>query len=75
VNEERRTVYKSSTSPYGLRSHIELDPGESGLARTSYAQCDQLRVVSTLRLRGRLGVLGPDRMMLVDKALRFVLDL
>lgn len=60
---------------YGLRSHIEVEPGSSGLDHTSYARCDQLRVVSTERLAARLGMLAPDQMRDIDQALRSVLDL
>jgi mRNA interferase MazF len=60
---------------YGLRSHIELDPGMSGLDHTSYARCDQLRVISIERLSFRRGMIGPEQMGAIDRALRFVLDL
>lgn len=60
---------------YGLRSHVEVEPGSSGLDHTSYARCDQLRVVSTERLAARLGMIEPDQMRDIDQALRFVLDL
>ncbi len=68
-------VVPVASTAYGLRSYIELEPGESGLRRTSHARCDQVRVVSTSRLAGHLGVVPPDRMSHVDKALRFVFDL
>lgn len=60
---------------HGLRSHIELEPGSSGLKHTSYARCDQLRVVATVRLSSRRGMVDPARMSSIDQALRFVLDL
>ena len=60
---------------YGLRSHVEVEPGTSGLDHTSYARCDQLRVVSVERLSSRQGMIGPGRMQAIDQALRFVLDL
>ncbi|WP_407686909.1 type II toxin-antitoxin system PemK/MazF family toxin [Mycobacterium sp. HUMS_1102779] len=60
---------------YGLRSHIEVEPGTSGLDHTSYARCDQLRVISTERLESRIGIIGPDDLRAIDQALRFVLDL
>jgi mRNA interferase MazF len=68
-------VVPVSSMAYGLRSHIELQPGTSGLDHPSYARCDQLRVVSTERLSARLGMLAPDELRAVDQALRFVLDL
>lgn len=64
-----------TSTGYGLRSHVELEPGDSGLEYVSYARCDQLRVVAVERLSPRYGALGPDQMQAVDRALRFVLDL
>lgn len=64
-----------SSRAYGLRSHIELETGTSGLNHTSYARCDQLRVVSVDRLSSRLGMVAPDQLHAIDQALRFVLDL
>jgi mRNA interferase MazF len=68
-------VVPISSVAYGLRSHVELEPGASGLDRTSYARCDQLRVVSTERLLPRRGRISPEEMRAIDQALRFVLDL
>jgi mRNA interferase MazF len=64
-----------TSAAYGLRSHIEVKPGTSGLAHTSYARCDQLRVMSTRRLMSRRGVITSDQLRSIDRALRFVLDL
>ena len=68
-------VVPITTTGYGLRSHIELDVAGSGLHHTSYARCDQLRVISVERLSSRQGLLDPAQMHDVDQALRFVLDL
>lgn len=68
-------VVPVTSTAYGLRSHVELEPGSSGLGHTSYARCDQLRVISTARLSSRRGVVAPDQMREIDQALRFVLDL
>lgn len=68
-------VVPITSTNYGLRSHVEVEPGTSGLDHTSYARCDHLRVVSTQRLVKRLGVMPPDQMRAIDNALRFVLDL
>lgn len=68
-------VVPITSTSYGLRSHVELEPGSSGLDHTSFARCDQLRVLSTQRLSGRIGMLEPVAMATVDQALRFVLDL
>ena len=68
-------VVPITSASYGLRSHVEVEPGSSGLSHTSYARCDQLRVISTERLSTRSGMIAPDQMRAVDQALRFVLDL
>lgn len=68
-------VVPITTAGYGLRSHVELEPEASGLGHTSYARCDQLRVVSVERLSSGHGMIGPEQMQAIDQALRFVLDL
>jgi len=68
-------VVPVTTTGYGLRSHVELERDDSGLDHTTYARCDQLRVVSTERLAARQGMIGPSAMRAIDQALRFVLDL
>lgn len=68
-------VVPITTTGYRLRSHIELEPEDSGLDHTSHARCDQLRVISTDRLAARHGMVGPGPMRSIDQALRFVLDL
>jgi mRNA interferase MazF len=68
-------VVPITTASYGLRSHVELEPEGSGLDHTSYARCDQLRVVSVERLSSRHGMVSPEQMQTIDQALRFVLDL
>ena len=68
-------VVPVTTTGYGLRSHVELEPEHSGLDHTSYARCDQLRVVSTERMTTRQETIAPGTMRLIDQALRFVLDL
>ena len=66
-------VVPLTATAYGLRSHVEVEPGV-GLDHTSYARCDQLRVISTARLVSRRGMLGPDQQRSIDQALRVVLD-
>ena len=68
-------VVPITTVGYGLRSHVELEPGDGGLDHTGYARCDQLRAVSVERLSSRRAMISPDRMGAIDQALRFILDL
>ena len=68
-------VVPITSADYGLRSHVEIEQESSGLRHTSYARCDQLRVISTVRLASPQGMIAPDQMSDIDQALRFVLDL
>lgn len=68
-------VVPVTSAVYGLRSHVEVEPGRSGLGHTSYARCDQLRVISTDRLCSRRGIATPEELRAIDRALRFILDL
>ncbi|MEI7860487.1 MAG: type II toxin-antitoxin system PemK/MazF family toxin [Acidimicrobiales bacterium] len=60
---------------YGLRSHIELEPGLTGLDHVSFARCDQVRMVSAGRLRTLVGQAPSDSMDAIYQALRNTLDL
>ena len=60
---------------YGLRSHIELQSGSSGLDHPSYARCDQIRVISTERIVAMRGMAAIEEVHAIDQALRFILDL
>ncbi|MDA8075067.1 MAG: type II toxin-antitoxin system PemK/MazF family toxin [Actinomycetota bacterium] len=68
-------VVPISSRSYGLRSHVELDSAQSGLAHVSFARCDQLRFVAVERLNGRRGATSTGEVASIDTALRFVLDL
>ena len=68
-------VVPITSTRYKLRSHIELEPGSTGLDHVSYARCDQLRFVSTQRVVESRGYASHDAMSEIDRALRFVLDL
>jgi mRNA interferase MazF len=68
-------VVPVGSAAYGLRSHVELEPGGSGLDHVSFARCDQIRVISTRRLVGRRGIATVDEVRAIDQALRFILDL
>jgi mRNA interferase MazF len=59
----------------GLPSHVEIDDDGSGLDQVSYAKCEDVKSVSTLRLVTRLGQAPFDVMFGVERALRFVLAL
>jgi mRNA interferase MazF len=68
-------VVPITSRSYGLRSHVELDPNDSGLAHASFARCDQLRFIAVERLHRRRGSASDSEVAAIDTALRFVLDL
>lgn len=68
-------VVPITSADYGLRSHVEIDGSESGLDHRSWARTDQLRVVSTGRIRRRRGHVSAAESDEIDRALRFILDL
>jgi mRNA interferase MazF len=68
-------VVPVGSTSYGLRGHIEIEPGLSGLDHVSYARCDQLRVVSIKRFAAHRGLVASDAMVEIEQALRFILGL
>lgn len=60
---------------YALRSHVELEPGVTGLDHVSFARCDQVRMISDHRLRTLQGRAPVDSMESINWALRFIFDL
>jgi len=78
LNESRAgvaVVVPTTTTARGLPSHIEIDPGGSGLDEVSYAKCEDVKSVSEQRLIGRLGAVSDEVMFETARALRFLLDL
>ncbi len=68
-------VVPITTARRGLPSHIEIEPGESGLDHVSYAKCEDVTSISDRRLVSRLGDAGPYVMHDVGRVLRYLLDL
>jgi mRNA interferase MazF len=58
-----------------LPSHVEIEPGESGLDHSSYAKCEDMKSVSEWRLIDRLGIVGPEPLFEVGRVLRYLLEL
>ena len=78
LNESRAgvvIVVPTTTALRGLPSHVEIEPGGSGLDEVSYAKCEDVKSVSTERLIGRLGVVTDEAAFQIARALRFLLDL
>lgn len=57
------------------RLYPRLLPGRSGLAKASYALCDQLRSIDKQRIRKEYGTISADELAAIDDAIRFFLAL
>ena len=50
--------------------HVRVNPPEGGLSKVSFIKCEDVRSVSTERLRKRCGAVTPQTLALVEDALR-----
>jgi mRNA interferase MazF len=78
LNESRAgvvIVVPITTAVRGLPSHVEIEPGSSGLDEVSYAKGEDVKSVSEQRLIGRLGAVDDEVLFGIARALRFLLDL
>ena len=67
-------VVPCTTARRNLPSHVEIEPGESGLDETSYAKCEDAKSISEHRLVARLGVAGDEALFALSRTLGFLLD-
>lgn len=72
---ELAIVIPVTTTRLGLPSHIEIEPGDTGLTVTSFAKVEDVKSISTRRLVRRLGVVPPERLTRTEHALRLLLGL
>jgi mRNA interferase MazF len=56
-------------------THVELSAGEGGLTKGSVVLCEQVRAISKDRLTKKIGQVSPQRMSVVDAALKISMDL
>ena len=56
-------------------THVEIEPGSSGLKETSYAKCEDLRAISPLRLERNFGMVEDTVLFRVELILRRLLGL
>jgi mRNA interferase MazF len=78
LNESRAgvvIVVPTTTAHRGLPSHVEVEPGSTGLDDVSYAKCEDVKSVSEQRLIARLGVVTDEITFDIGRALRFLLDI
>ncbi len=58
-----------------LPSHVEIEPGASGLDHPGYAKCEDVKSISQRRIVNRLGVAGPQPMFEIGRVLRYLFEL
>jgi mRNA interferase MazF len=78
LNESRAgivVVVPTTTTLRGLPSHVEIEPGSSGLDEVSYAKCEDVKSISEPRLIARLGSVNEAVTFDIGRALRFLLDI
>jgi mRNA interferase MazF len=68
-------VVPLTTAWRDLPSHVEIEPGESGLDEVSYAKCEDVKSVSDQRLVARLGTASPEAVFAAGSVLRLLLGL
>lgn len=68
-------VVPCTTTERHLPSHVELDPGDTGLDEVSYAKTEDVKSISSQRLVSRLGEAPVDALFDIATALRFLLVL
>lgn len=69
------TVVPLTRTRRGAATHVEVEPGTSGLRETSYAKCEDVRSISPLRLGRRFGAVDATTMIEVETVLRRLLSL
>lgn len=69
------TVVPITRSYHARSTHVEVEPGGSGLKATSYAKCEDIRAISPLRLERFFGRLDGVTMAQIDVILRRLLAL
>jgi mRNA interferase MazF len=68
-------VLPVTTKGKGIRSHVCINPPESGIKETSYIKCEDIRSISTERLTSHWGVVSPDTMTEIEDRLRILIGL
>jgi mRNA interferase MazF len=68
-------VVPVTTARRGLVSHVEIEPGTSGLSETSYAKGEDIKSIATQRAIRRLGVISTARLNHLEQVLRRLLGI
>jgi mRNA interferase MazF len=57
----------------GIPFHVKIEPSESGLSKTGFIKCEDLRSVSKQRLSNLIGKASPKILDLVEDKLKILL--
>ena len=68
-------VVPTTTTRRGLPSHVEIEPGPSGLDALSYAKCEEVKSISEDRLISRLGHIPDETVFQIGRVLELLFDL
>jgi mRNA interferase MazF len=68
-------IVPTTTTRRDVPSHVEVEPGSSGLDHVSYAKCEDVKSISEQRLIARLGTVTDEITFEIGRALRFLLDI
>jgi mRNA interferase MazF len=69
------TVLPITRTFRGRSTHVEIEPGMSGLRATSYIKCEDVRAISPKRLGRRFGVVDAVALAQAESILRRLLAL
>lgn len=69
------TVVPVTRTYRGRSTHLDVEPGSSGLSAVSYVRCEDIRAVSPLRLERRLGRVDDVVLLKIDLMLKRLLGL
>jgi mRNA interferase MazF len=69
------TVVPFTRTRRGRPTHVEVEPGTSGLKEISYAECEDIRAISPLRLTRRFGSVDDVALASVERNVRRLLGL
>lgn len=69
------TVVPLTRSRRGWPTHVEIEPGASGLRAASYAKCEDIRSISPRRMTRRFGSADDESVLAAETILRRLLAL
>jgi mRNA interferase MazF len=72
---ERVVVVPLTRTKLGAASHVEVEPGRSGLRHISYAKVEDIRSISVDRLVRHRGTVGAEVLVPIGRILERMLDL